>query len=99
MVKQIKKEEEFNEIITKGKVVVDFYANWCGPCKMLSPIIEELSNEKENVEFIKVDIDEIETLPRKYNIMSIPTILVFEKGELIKSHIGYIDKDKLEKFI
>lgn len=99
MIKLIKTEEEFNREIMNDKVVVDFFANWCGPCKMLAPIVEEVSNELEKITFIKVDIDEIESLPRQFDIMSIPTLLVFEKGELIKRHTGYIDKDELVQFI
>ena len=99
MVKLIKTEEEFNREIMNDKVVVDFFANWCGPCKMLAPIVEEVSNELEKITFIKVDNDEIESLPRQFDIMSIPTLLVFEKGELIKRHTGYIDKDELVQFI
>ncbi len=99
MVKLIKTEEEFNREIMNDKVVVDFFANWCGPCKMLAPIVEEVSNELEKITFVKVDIDEIESLPRQFDIMSIPTLLVFEKGELIKRHTGYIDKDELVQFI
>ena len=99
MVKLIKTEEEFNREIMNDKVVVDFFANWCGPCKMLAPIVEEVSNELEKITFIKVDIDEIESLPRQFDIMSIPTLLVFEKGELIKRHTGYMDKDELGQFI
>lgn len=99
MVKLIKTEEEFNREIMNDKVVVDFFANWCGPCKMLAPIVEEVSNELEKITFIKVDIDEIESLPRQFDIMSIPTLLIFEKGELIKRHTGYIDKDELVQFI
>lgn len=99
MVKLIKTEEEFNREIMNDRVVVDFFANWCGPCKMLAPIVEEVSNELEKITFIKVDIDEIESLPRQFDIMSIPTLLVFEKGELIKRHTGYMDKDELVQFI
>ena len=99
MVKLIKTEEEFNREIMNDKVVVDFFANWCGPCKILAPIVEEVSNELEKITFIKVDIDEIESLPRQFDIMSIPTLLVFEKGELIKRHTGYMDKDELVQFI
>lgn len=99
MVKLIKTEEEFNREIMNDKVVVDFFANWCGPCKMLAPIVEEVSNELVKITFIKVDIDEIESLPRQFDIMSIPTLLVFEKGELIKRHTGYMDKDELVQFI
>ena len=91
-------EDNFDNLI-KDKAVVDFFATWCGPCKMLAPIVEEVSNELEKITFIKVDIDEIESLPRQFDIMSIPTLLVFEKGELIKRHTGYMDKDELVQFI
>ena len=99
MIKHIKSEEEFNNLIKEGKVVVDFFANWCGPCRMLSPIIEEVSNENENITFLKVDIDEVELIPKKYGIMSIPTLLVFENGELIKRETGYLGKEELNSFI
>lgn len=99
MVKLIKTEEEFNKEIMNNKVVVDFFAKWCGPCKMLTPIIEEVSNELNEITFLKVDIDEIESLPRQFDIMSIPTLLIFEKGKMIKKNVGYIDKEELMQFI
>ncbi len=99
MVKLIKTEEEFNREIMNNKVVVDFFAKWCGPCKMLTPIIEEVSNELNEITFLKVDIDEIESLPRQFDIMSIPTLLIFEKGKMIKKNVGYIDKEELMQFI
>lgn len=99
MIKYIKSEEEFDNLIKEGKVVVDFFANWCGPCRMLSPIIEEVSNENEKITFLKVDIDEVELIPKKYGIMSIPTLLVFENGELIKRETGYLGKEELNSFI
>lgn len=99
MIKYIKNEEEFDNLIKEGKVVVDFFANWCGPCRMLSPIIEEVSNENEDITFLKVDVDEVELIPKKYGIMSIPTLLVFENGELIKRETGYLGKEELNSFI
>lgn len=99
MVSLIKTEDEFNDIILNSKVVIDFYADWCGPCKMLSPIVEEVADMLNDVVFAKVNIDEVEILPRRYNVMSIPTLLVFEKGNLVKSNVGYIDKDDLLNFI
>lgn len=99
MVRLIKTEDEFNDIILNSKVVIDFYADWCGPCKMLSPIVEEVADMLNDVVFAKVNIDEVEILPRRYNVMSIPTLLVFEKGNLVKSNVGYIDKDDLLNFI
>lgn len=87
--------ENFNELIQE-KTLVDFYANWCGPCKMIAP---ELEKVESNTKVIKVDVDEFEELARKYGVMSIPTLVLFENGKEIKRTIGFIDKDKIEKFI
>ena len=94
MVKQINKDE-FNESIKEGKVVVDLFATWCGPCKMLSPIIDEISEEITTTKFFKVDVDDNEDIAREYNVMSIPTILVFENGNLINTIVGLRGKDYL----
>lgn len=90
--------ENFDDLI-KDKVVVDFFATWCGPCKMLGPVFEELSTEINDIKFIKVDIDEHEDLCRKYKVMSVPTLIVFDKGKEVKRNIGFIPKDKLKEFI
>ena len=90
--------ENFDELI-KDKVVVDFFATWCGPCKMLGPVFEELSTEINDIKFIKVDIDEHEDLCRKYKVMSVPTLIVFDKGKEVKRNIVFIPKDKLKEFI
>lgn len=99
MIKIIKTEEEFNKAILDGKVVADFHAKWCGPCRMLGPVLDEVASENEDIKFIKIDIDEIEVLPRKFDVMSIPTILVFENGNLVREKTGYMDKDELLDFI
>ncbi len=91
-------KENFDELI-KDKVVVDFFATWCGPCKMLGPVFEELSTEINDIKFVKVDIDEHEDLCRKYKVMSVPTLIVFDKGKEVKRNIGFIPKDKLKEFI
>ena len=70
-------DENFKKEIKNGIVLVDFYADWCGPCKMVAPIIEELSQEKENVKFIKVNVDNHEEIAKEYGIMSIPTMIIF----------------------
>ena len=90
--------ENFDELI-KDKVVVDFFATWCGPCKMLGPVFEEVSNEVKDIKFIKVDIDKHEDLCRKYKVMSVPTLIVFDKGKEVKRNIGFIPKDRLKEFI
>lgn len=92
-------EKEFNDKIKGKKVVIDCYATWCGPCRMLSPIIDELAETLEDIEFYKLDVDEAEEISREYSIMSIPTILVFEDGKLVKKQVGFMPKEELEKFI
>lgn len=87
MVKQID-SKEFKEVIKEGKVVVDLYATWCGPCKMLSPILDEISEEITTTKFYKIDVDDNEDVAREYNVMSIPTVLVFENGNLKNTIVG-----------
>ncbi len=93
------KENEFEEKIKNGKVLVDCYASWCGPCKMLSPIIDELSEEIDTCAFYKIDMDDAEEVSEKYNIVSIPTVLLFENGELKKQTVGFKSKEELEEII
>ena len=84
----------FDEIIQE-KILVDFYANWCGPCKMLSPILEKL----EEVKVLKVNVDENPELARKYGIMSIPCLILFDKGMELKRNVGFIPENKLKEFV
>lgn len=90
-------EKDFNKLIEE-KAVVDFYATWCGPCKMFGPIFEEIASEKE-MNFIKVDVDKNPEIAREYGVMTIPTIILFEKGTEIKRYIGFMPKEELIKFI
>lgn len=94
----IKNHDQFNDVIKKDKVLIDFYAEWCGPCKMLSPILEKVSNDLK-VDTYKVNVDEVEDLAREYAIMSIPTLLLFEKGELVNKHIGFMVEEELREFL
>lgn len=94
MVKQIN-SDEFKEAIKEGKVVVDLFATWCGPCKMLSPILDEISEEITTTKFYKIDVDDNEDIAREYNVMSIPTVLVFENGELINTIVGLKSREFL----
>ena len=90
MIKYLEKEEDFNELI-KGEIIVDFYADWCGPCKMVGSILEEI--EEFNV--LKVNVDDFRDIAIKYGIMSIPTLIKFKGGEEIKKVIGYRTKEEL----
>lgn len=94
MVKQIN-SDEFKEAIKEGKVVVDLFATWCGPCKMLSPVLDEISEEITTTKFYKIDVDDNEDIAREYNVMSIPTVLVFENGELTNTIVGLKGKEYL----
>ena len=93
----LSENDNFNELIKKeDKVLVDFFANWCGPCKMLAPVLEKTESE---IKAIKVDTDEFEDLAREYGVMSIPTLVLIENGKEVKRNIGFIDKSSLEKFL
>lgn len=98
MVKQIT-DKEFDEAIKTGKVLVDCYAEWCGPCKMLSPVIDELSEELSDVNFYKLNVDESDEVVRKYSIMSIPALLIFEDGELKNTSVGFKNKDQVKELL
>ena len=81
---------------SEGKVLVDFYANWCGPCKMMAPIIDKIAEELEGkIKVGKIDIDNNQNIAMKYEIMSIPTIMIFENGKLQKTIVGMRDKSEL----
>ena len=83
-------------INSKDKVIVDFYANWCMPCKMMSPILEEISEELgERVKVVKIDLDDNIDLAEEYNIMNIPTIMIFNNGEVIETFEGVTDKQTI----
>ena len=90
---------DFESNIAKGKVLVDCYADWCGPCKMLSPIIDELANEINDVNFYKLNVDENEEIASKYSIMSIPTLLIFENGKLKTTSVGLKSKEELKELL
>lgn len=91
-------DKNFKDLI-KGKVIVDFFATWCGPCKMLAPVIEELSSKYPNINFIKIDVDECPNVSKEYGIMSVPALLKIENGEIIDSKIGYLNVNEFEKWI
>lgn len=89
------------EVLTnKGLTIVDFWAPWCGPCKMFGPIFENVSNKKTDIKFCKLNIDEdLEDISKEYGVMSIPTIILFKSGIEVKRNIGFMDEDTLINFL
>lgn len=83
----------------KGLVIVDFSANWCGPCKMLSPVLEKISNEHRSVKITRVDVDESPMTSNKYNIRSIPMLIFFKNGRVVDEIIGFVPKDVINGVI
>ncbi|MEE0865868.1 MAG: thioredoxin [Clostridia bacterium] len=90
-----------NEVLKSDKkVLIDFYADWCGPCKMMSPIIDEIAEEmSDTVKVGKVNVDENQNLAMEYGVMSIPTVIILKNGEVQKTFIGVTDKEKIIEFL
>lgn len=94
--------ETFKSEVLEGKgiALVDFYADWCGPCKMLGPIVEEVAEAyKDKIQVGKVNIDQYSELAEKYKVMTIPTLILFEDGQKVETVIGFVSKDEIENII
>ncbi len=81
-------DSNFQEEISKGLVLVDFWAEWCGPCRMLGPIIEELAEQVKDVKIAKLNVDDSQQTAMKYGVMSIPTVILFKDGQLVETLVG-----------
>ena len=93
-------KKTFDKFIKEDKVVVDFWASWCGPCKILSPIVEEVASEmKDKAKFAKVNVDDNLELAQKFQVMSIPTLIFFRDGKQADRTVGVISKEEIEKKI
>ena len=99
MIKHVKTNAEFEEAIAKGEVLVDFWATWCGPCRMLAPVLEEVAAEHPELAIVKVDVDEAGDLAAKFGISSIPTLIRFQDGKIIDKTLGFMPKPKLLAFL
>ena len=99
MVKTLVTQEDFNEAIANGVAVVDFYADWCGPCKILGPIMDKVSDELTDVTFAKVNVDEGRDVAMQFGIRSIPTIIFFKDGKEADKRIGMIPEANLIEIV
>ena len=100
MVTEVKDDNFEQEVLKSDKpVIVDFWAEWCGPCRVLGPRFEELSNEMKSIKFCKVNVDENQETSGKYGVRSVPTMLMFKKGEAVGNIIGALPKDMLKQKI
>ena len=98
MIKHLSNSNEFEQEIQGPVVVVDFYADWCGPCQMLAPVLEQLEKET-SIEIVKINVDEIPDIARAFRIMSIPTLMLFKEGKFVKKELGYMPIERLREFI
>lgn len=98
MILHLQNENDFEKEIQGELVLVDFYADWCGPCQMLIPNIEQLEKET-SIKIVKINTDELPDIARMFRIMSIPTLLLFKEGKLVKKDLGYKPIEALREFI
>lgn len=88
-------DQDFNEVVSKKLCLVDFYATWCGPCRMLAQEFEDIVDETDDFDIVKVDIDETPETTQKFNIEVVPTMIVFKNGQPVKTLTGYKQKDEI----
>ncbi len=99
MLIHVESYEQFQNEIKEGKVLVDFFAVWCGPCQMLSPIIEDIAENNPDIKVLKVDTDQVGKAAADYQVYSIPTLLYIENGQLIRKQVGFMPKPNVLRFI
>ena len=93
--RHIKTDDDFYETINKEKVLIDFYAEWCNPCKMMEIVLEDV----EDIEVVKIDVDRFGHIAKEYKVLSIPALKIFSNGEVIKEKTGLMSRDEIKKFI
>ena len=101
VITEITSKEEFDNIVDNEKlpVMVDFWASWCGPCKMLSPVLHDFAAEHNELKVGKVNVDEEMDLAMRFGVSSIPTLILFKNGEAVKTSVGFVPKAQLESFV
>lgn len=96
---EIKNENEFQDVIQSEYALVDFFATWCGPCKMMAPVLENVASSREKIKIAKVDVDKFEDLARQYGVMSIPTLVLFKNGQVVSQKVGFVAEPLLTEWI
>lgn len=96
---KIVNSNEFDQEISTGAVLVDFFATWCGPCKMIAPVLEKLSSEYTNVKIIKVDVDQSPDIAGRYGVQSIPTLVMFKDGQPVETQVGFTGEPQLRNML
>lgn len=91
--------DNFDDVASKGLVLVDFYADWCGPCRSLGPILEELASDRSELKIVKVNVDKEPDLARKYDVMSIPNLVLLKDAKILGTRVGFIPKEALIDWI
>lgn len=97
---EVNKDNFENEVLnSEKKVLADFNASWCGPCRMLKPVLDEFAETNDEIKVVSINIDEEDVLAEKYNVSSIPCLVLFEKGNEIKRSVGFMSKENIETMI
>ena len=101
MAPQVITKDNFKEEVleAKGTVLIDFWASWCGPCRMLAPIVDEVAEKHPEIKIGKINVDEEEELAQQFNVMSIPTLMVFRNGKKIQESVGMVPKEQIEAML
>lgn len=94
-------QADFDNVVlnAKGTVIVDFFATWCGPCKMLAPVLEKVADKHPDVKIVKVDVDQSSDLASKYGVMGVPTMIVFKDGQIANKAVGYKNEAGVEAML
>ena len=95
----VKTKEEFEELIKGDFVLVDFFADWCGPCKMLDMVLEEVEEERQDVTFVRIDSDRFRSIGRDYKVITVPHVIIFSKGEVVREQKGFMRKEEVLSFL
>ena len=100
MIKHLNETDFETDVLkAEGLILVDFFADWCGPCKMLSPVLEALASKNNDIDFYKINVDENTDLAEKYSVSSIPNVLIFKNGQVADSSIGFKTEEQMQEFI